>query len=174
MALELIVNVLIFLFCGFSFWYVGATMPKSSNTELGAEQWPQLLLALLMLAIAFNVYNYFKKHKKAEIAAAFADFLPGVGRFVKSKLFIGMVILVVMALVYEPLGFVTTAFLFLIGYGILLGERRPVVLIISGVGIMLLLYIGFSVFLGVMLPRGYVPFLRNFALFLESLFQWAK
>ena len=33
----------------------------------------------------------------------------------------------------------------------------------------LLLYIGFAVFLGVMLPRGQVPFLRNFALFVESL-----
>ena len=85
-----------------------------------------------------------------------------------------MVILVVMALVYEPLGFVTTSFLFLAGYGILLGERRPLVLILSALGIMLLLYIGFSVFLGVMLPRGYVPFLRSIALFLESIFQWAR
>jgi hypothetical protein len=171
MALELIVNVLLFFFSGFCFWYVGAKMPKSANNELGAEQWPQILLVLLMIAIVYNIYKYFKKNKKEEIAAAFAGFFPGVVRFGKSKLFFGMVIMVAMALLYEPLGFLASTLLFLIGYGVLLGERRPLVLILSSVVIMLLLYIGFSVFLGVLLPRGYLPFLRNFALFLESIFQ---
>jgi hypothetical protein len=149
-------------------------MPVSPQNELGAEQWPQLLLILLMIAIAYNIFKFFKTHKKEAIAGAFADFLPGVLRFLKSKLFKGMVIVVVMALLYEPLGFVMTSVLFLVSYGILLGERRPLALALSSIGIMLLLYIGFSVFLGVMLPRGYIPFLRNFALFLESLFQWIR
>jgi hypothetical protein len=171
MALELIVNVLLFLFSAFCFFYVGATMPKSAENELGAEQWPQILLTLLMIAIAYNIYKYFKNHKKDEIKAAFAGFFPGVLRFLKSKLFFGMVIMMVMALLYEPLGFLVTSFLFLTGYGLLLGERRPLVLILASLAIMILLYIGFSVFLGVMLPRGYIPFLRNTALFLESIFQ---
>jgi hypothetical protein len=170
-ALELIVNIVLLVFSGYCFWYVGATMPVSPDNELGAEQWPQALLILLMIAIAYNIFKYFRHHKKEEIAAAFADFLPGVLRFLKSRLFIGMLILVVMALVYEPLGFVPTCFLFIAGYGVLLGEKRPLVLFLSSLGIMLLLYIGFSVFLGVLLPRGYIPFLRNIALFLESVFQ---
>jgi hypothetical protein len=174
MALELIVNGLLFVFSIIAFWYVGATMPVSPNNELGAEQWPQALLVLLMIAIAFNIYKYFKTNKKEDIAAAFADFLPGIIRFVKSKLFIGMIILVVMALLYEPLGFLPTSLLFLISYGYLLGERRPLMLLVSSLIIMMVLYIGFSVFLGVLLPRGNVPFLRNTALFLESLFQWAR
>jgi hypothetical protein len=171
MALELIVNVLLLCFSAFCFWYVGATMPKSPDSELGAEQWPQVLLVLLMLAIAYNIYKYFKTNKKEDIAAAFSGFFPGILRFIKSKLFFGMIILVVMALLYEPLGFLVTSFLFLTGYGVLLGERRPVVLVGSAVIIMMVLYIGFSVFLGVLLPRGYIPFLRNAALFLESIFQ---
>ncbi|MDR2072840.1 MAG: tripartite tricarboxylate transporter TctB family protein [Spirochaetaceae bacterium] len=171
MALELIVNALLFLFSVFCFWYVGATMPKSPESELGAEQWPQALLFLLMIAIAYNIYKYFKTNKKEDIKAAFTAFFPGIIRFVKSKLFFGMIILVVMALLYEPLGFLSTSFLFLTGYGLLLGERRPAVLLISTAAIMMLLYIGFSVFLGVLLPRGYIPFLRNAALFLESIFQ---
>jgi hypothetical protein len=170
-ALELIVNVVLFIFSGYCFWYVGATMPKSADSELGAEQWPQTLLFLLMLAIAFNIYKFFKTHKKEEIAAAFVGFLPGVVRFLRSKLFFGMVLLVLLALLYEPLGFLITSMLFLIGYGALLGERRTLVLLLSAVVITLILYIGFSVFLGVLLPRGYVPFLRNTALFLESIFQ---
>jgi hypothetical protein len=172
MALELIVNVLLFLFSGFCFWYVGVTMPKSPNSEIGAEQWPQALLFLLMVAIIYNIFTFFKKHKKEEITEAFRDFCPGVFRFLKSKLFIGMALMVVMAFVYEPLGFLASSFLFLISYGILLGERRPLILAISSVVIMMILYIGFAVFLGLMLPRGYVPFLRSIALFLESIFQW--
>jgi hypothetical protein len=174
MALELIVNILLMVFSGVCFWYVGATMPVSPQNELGAEQWPQVLLVLLMIAVGYNIFKFFKTHKKEDITAAFADFLPGVLRFLKSKLFKGMLIVIVMALLYEPLGFVMTSALFLVTYGILLGERRPLVLILSSLGIMLLLYIGFSVFLGVLLPRGYIPFLRNLALSLESLFQWMR
>jgi hypothetical protein len=171
-ALELIVNGILFVFSVFCFWYVGAEMPKSASDQLGAEQWPQLLLGLLMIAIAYNIFKFFRTHKKEEIAAAFADFIPGIGRFLKGKLFIGMVLLVVMALLYEPLGFLVTSMLFLASYGFLLGERRIPVLAISAVGITLLLYVGFAVFLGLMLPRGYIPFLRNAALLLESVFQW--
>jgi hypothetical protein len=171
MALELIVNVLLFVFSLVCFWYVGTTMPASPASEIGAEQWPQALLVLFMIAIAWNVCAYFKKHPKEEIKAAFADFFPGILRFLKSKLFIGMLILIVMAVLYEPLGFMATSLCFLIGYGLLLGERRIPVLILSSFAIMVLLYIGFSVFLGVMLPRGYIPFLRNLALLVESIFQ---
>jgi hypothetical protein len=149
-------------------------MPKSPKNELGAEQWPQALLVLLMIAIAFNIFKYFKNHKKEEIGAAFADFGPGVLRFVKSKLFIGMVILVIMALIYEPLGFFATSLLFMIAYGYLLGEHRPARLIIVSIIITLVLYVGFSVFLSVLLPRGDIPFLRSFALFIESIFDRIK
>lgn len=174
MALELIVNVLLFFFAIFAYYTVGATMPKSPDSELGAEQWPQLLLALLMISIIVNLINYFKRHKKADIANAFADFGPGVLRFVKSKLFCGMAIMVVMALVYEPLGFLVTCLLFMAAYGFLLGERRPAKLALYAVIITIILYVLFSVFLGILLPRGDIPFLRNLALALESVFQFLK
>ena len=174
MALELIVNMLLLILSALCFWQVGATMPKSPDNELGAEQWPQALLFLLILAIGWNLVSYFRKHKKEEIAKAFADFLPGIVRFLRSKLFFGMVLLIVMAFLYEPLGFLVTCLLFMGGYGLLLGERRPVRLLLTSALITMLLYIGFSVFLGILLPRGYIPFLRNAALALESLFQIFK
>jgi hypothetical protein len=83
-----------------------------------------------------------------------------------------MVILVAMAFLYEPLGFLFTSILFLAGYGVLLGERRPLRIAISSVAITLLLYVGFSVFLGIMLPRGEIGFIRSIALLLESIFQF--
>jgi hypothetical protein len=172
MALELIVNMLLLAASVFSFWYVGATMPKSRADEMGAEQWPQFLLILLIIAVSYNIFSFFRKHKKEDIAASFADFFPAIVRLVKSKLFIGMIILVLMAALCEPLGFIATCFLFMIAYGFLLGERRPLRLILSSLVIMLILYISFSRFLGVMLPRGYIPFLRSIAYFMESLFGW--
>lgn len=171
MAIELIVNILLLILSIFCFVYVGTTMPTSAASELGAEQWPQALLVILVLALCWNLRNYFKRNDKKDVALAFQQFLPDVLKFLKSKLFIGMIILMVMAQIYEPLGFITTSLLFLISYGLLLGQRRPLVLILSSVIITLLLYIGFSVFLGVMLPRGFVPFLREMALFFESIVQ---
>jgi len=174
MALELIFNVLLLIAAVISFWYVGVTMPPSPADEMGAEQWPQMILALLIIAIGYNLYSFFRKNKKEEITAALADFFPGVVRFVKSKLFIGMVLLVLLGALYEPLGFLATCLLFIASYGFLLGARKPVSLIVSSTAIMLTLYILFAVLLGLMLPRGYVPFLRNIAFFLESLFTFLR
>jgi len=174
MALELIFNVLLLVASVFCFWYVGATMPVSPPDEMGAEQWPQILLALLIIAIVYNLFSYFRKNKKEEITAALADFFPSIGRLVKSKLFIGMILLVALGVLYDPLGFLATCFLFMLSYGFLLGARRPLPLILSSLVIMLILYIVFAVLLGVMLPRGYVPFLRNVAYFLESIFVFAQ
>lgn len=169
MALELIVNLILLGASLFCYWYVGATMPASAVNELGAEQWPQALLLLLIPALCWNIFKFFKKHKKDEIAAAFSDFFPSIVRFAKSKLFIGMALVVVMALMYEPIGFMATCLLFLMAYGYLLGQRKWPVLVGTSVVITIILYVGFAVMLGVMLPRGQISFLRNFALLVESL-----
>lgn len=169
MALELIVNLILLGASIFCYWYVGATMPVSAVNELGAEQWPQALLMLLIPALCWNIFKFFKKNKSEDIAAAFRDFLPSIVRFGKSKLFIGMALVIVMALMYEPIGFMATCLLFLMAYGYLLGQRKWPVLIGTSVVITIILYVGFAVMLGVMLPRGQVSFLRNFALLVESL-----
>lgn len=169
MALELIVNLLLLGFSAFCIYYVGTTMPESAANELGAEQWPQALLILLILSICWNIFKYFKKNKKEDIAASFQDFFPSIVRLVKSKLFFGMALVVIMALMYEPVGFMATCLLFLLSYGFLLGQRKFVMLAVTSIVITVILYVGFAVMLGVMLPRGQVPFLRNFALFVESL-----
>lgn len=62
-----------------------------------------------------------------------------------------------------------TCLLFLIACGLLLGQKKIWLLLGTSVLITIILYIGFSVLLGVMLPRGQIGFLRNFALLVESL-----
>lgn len=169
MVIELIVNVLLLGFCIFCFGYVGATMPVSAVNELGAEQWPQGILILLILAILWNIFKFFRVHKSAEISEAFRAFPGDVVGFFKSKLFFGMVLVVVMAMAYEPVGFMVTCFVFLMAYGLLLGQRNIALLVGTSLLITVILYVGFSVFLGVLLPRGNISFLRDFALFVESL-----
>ena len=80
MALELIVNLLLLAGCVGFFINVSTTMPHSAVNELGAEQWPQAILILLILAICFNLYKYFKNNRREDIAAAFRDFFPSIGR----------------------------------------------------------------------------------------------
>ncbi len=163
------VNIFLLAASVVAYFYVGATMPASAVNELGAEQWPQVITLLLMVFIVMNIVRQLKEGKDGKLAQSFKDFLPSTVVFFKSKLFIGMFILVSMSLLYEPLGFMPSCLLFLIAYGYLLGERRWGRLIASSVIITAILYIGFAVLLGVMLPRGNIAFLRDFALFIESL-----
>jgi len=169
MALELIVNIVLLIAAGISFWYVGATMPQSRASELGAEQWPQLLLILLIVAIGYNIFSFFRRNAQKDIAASFKDFFPSIVRLVKSKLFIGMVLLVILGILYERLGFLATCLLFMFSYGYLLGARKILSLALSSLAITFILYIVFAILLSVLLPRGYVPFLRNITYFLESI-----
>lgn len=144
-------------------------MPISAVNELGAEQWPQGILILMIIAIIYNIFKFFKKNKKEDIASAFHAFPADAAGFFRSKLFLGMIMVVIMALCYEPIGFMVTCFVFLMLYGYLLGQRNMGLLVLTSLLITIILYVGFAVFLGVMLPRGQVSFLRNFALFVESL-----
>lgn len=168
LTLELIVNVLLLAFGIFCYFYVGATMPTSDPLELGAEQWPQAVLFLMFLALAYNIFKIIKTNREKGISFGFGGIAKETAAFFKSKLFVAMVIVMVMALVLEYLGFLFTCFLFMVAYGLLLGERRIPVLVLSALGITLILYIGFSVFLGVMLPRGY-GFFRVVALAVEGI-----
>jgi len=62
-----------------------------------------------------------------------------------------------------------TSFLLLASFGFLLGDRKYWRLLLVSLLVTLALYLCFGVLLQVNLPRGTVPFLRNFALFLEQL-----
>lgn len=82
----------------------------------------------------------------------------------------GILIIVISAYILEPLGFTVTSVFLLFTYGMLLGEKRWLRNLILSIIISLFLYLFFGVLLQVNLPRGTVPFLRDFALMLEGLF----
>lgn len=90
-----------------------------------------------------------------------------LGEFLKSKLFIGMILVAVMAVLMPIIGFIPVSFLFLIAYGVLLGERRIGFLVIVALVITAILYLLFQGALDIMLARGTGIF-RDFALFFET------
>ncbi|MGN0777973.1 MAG: tripartite tricarboxylate transporter TctB family protein [Aristaeellaceae bacterium] len=171
---ELLCNILLFLFLGYAYFtrVLEAKVPKSylkNPNVLHPSIWPKAIIILLMICIAINIYKIIKKNK-GNPEFTLAAFARNSMAFFKSKMFLGMVILVVASLILEPLGFVVTSALLMFCYGLLLGEKKwwrlAIMACILGVG----LHIVFSGLLGVNLPRGTVPFLRSFSLLLENLF----
>jgi len=170
---ELLCNILLFVFLGFTYFthVLEAKVPKSymkNPNVLHPSVWPKAIIILLLICIAINIYKIIKKNK-GNPEFTFAAFGKNSLAFLKSKMFLGMVILIVASLILEPLGFVVTAALIMFSYGMLLGEKKWWRLAIISVVLAILLHIAFSGLLGVNLPRGTVDFLRAFSLFLENL-----
>ena len=116
---------------------------------------------MIILLIVGIVNMFRKKNGKLPVSGE------GFRAFLHSKLLIGMIICAVTAIILPYIGFIPTSFLFLMAYGVLLGERRPVVLLVTGVVATLILYIIFQGPLSIFLPRGY-GFFRSFALTMEG------
>ena len=170
---ELIINILLFIFLGFTFFthVLEAAVPASVERNLYALQpdvWPKTIIILREICIIINIIQIIMKNKGNPdfSLGAFAKSIPD---FLKSKLFLGIVIMVAASFMLETVGFIVTALFVLFFYGMLLGEKNIVRLLIAAVCITLVLYIVFSGMLSVNLPRGTISFLRNFALWLESI-----
>ncbi|MBQ9301120.1 MAG: tripartite tricarboxylate transporter TctB family protein [Clostridia bacterium] len=171
---ELICNILLFVFLGYSYFthVLEAKVPKAylkNPNVLYPSVWPKVIIILLLVCIAVNIYKIIKENK-GNPEFTFAAFGKNSVAFLKSKMFIGMVILVVASFILEPLGFVVTAALLMFCYGMLLGEKKWWRLLIIAAVLGIVFHIVFSGLLNVNLPRGTVPFLRSFSLFLENLF----
>ena len=170
---ELICNILLFVFLGYTYFthVLEAKVPKSylkNPNVMHPSVWPKMIIILLLICIAINVVKIIKKNK-GNPEFTFSAFGKNSLAFIKSKMFLGMVILIVASIVLEPLGFVVTGALTMFCYGLLLGEKKWWRMAIVACVLGILLHIAFSGLLGVNLPRGTVDFLRSFSLFLENL-----
>ena len=175
---ELIMNILLVVFLGFSYFthVLEAPVPVKVQKNPYAFQpdtWPKVIIILLEICLIINIIQIIRKNKGKEDFNLKA-FVATIPNFFKSKMFVGIIILTVASLLLETIGFVVTAILVLFTYGMLLGEKNLVRLGIASVIIALVLYIIFSGLLSVNLPRGTIGFLRDFALFLESIVAGVK
>lgn len=165
--MELLFNIVLIVFFAISYVYVGATMPKSSDLELGAEQWPQLLITALIILLFVNIYNIYKNTpaEKRHFKSITGISIPAI---IKSKLFWGIVIIFAYAFALEPFGFILATIVMFAFYAVLTGQKKPSVVALNALLITIGIYFVFQRGLGIMLPRG-IGFLRDIALFLESL-----
>ncbi len=167
LILELLFSGALLIIFTYCHYYIGVTMPTSAPTELGPEQWPQLILkALIILMIVNMVKIYrgiptedrnFKEIKNVNISA-----------LIKNKLFIGIIFILLYAYLLEPAGFLLSTIVFIIAYARLIGEKRIKILVGSSFAMTFGLYFLFAKGLSIMLPRGY-GILRSLALMLESI-----
>ena len=164
MALELAFNVGLLLFFVYCFIYVGVIAPEKIPGQMDGAQWPQILLGLLVIFLAINIFKVYKNRKDGEAFKINFD----IKKIVKNRLFIGSALLIVYTLALNLTGFMVTSIIFFMLYSRLLGEKRIKTLLLSSVGSVLILYIIFNTMLGIMLPRG-IGIFRTFALFLESI-----
>lgn len=141
-------------------------MPVSAPTELGAEQWPQLILGALIVLIIVNMYKIYRSTPAEKRGA---DQLKNIKlqSVLKNKLFIGMAIILAYAFSLEAAGFILSTYIFFMLYARLIGEKRMKVLASSAFVTTFGIYFLFARGLSIMLPRGY-GILRDFALMLES------
>ncbi len=170
---ELFTNIVMLVFMVYTFFthVLEANIPKkyaSNPYNLMPDVWPKIIISLIVLCLIINIIKIIRKNK-GNPEFTLSAFAKNSVTFFKSKMFLGMIILAAAALLIETLGFVVTTFLILFFYGLLLGEKNIVRLLIVSVVLSLALHIIFSGLLDVTLPRGTVPFLRNFALWLENL-----
>ncbi|MDR1835949.1 MAG: tripartite tricarboxylate transporter TctB family protein [Fusobacteriaceae bacterium] len=166
--MDILFSGALLIFSVYCFILVGSTSPAPTQTELGAAFWPRIILFFLIALTIVNLVNIFKnaKQEKKETKELFADLNLKV--FVKSKLFVGMILVAAMALLYSKIGFIPVSFLFLFSYGMLIGAKQKWKLALFSLLITAIIYVLFQGALKIMLARGIGPF-RSFALFLESL-----
>jgi putative tricarboxylic transport membrane protein len=154
-------------FFAYCFVYISMTAPANKVGELSGSQYPQIIIILLEVFLIINIIKIIKGTPKADKNLKSITSVDYKG-FYKSKLILGIAILLAYAFAMDYLGFLIGTFLFVMAYAWLLGEKRIKNLLLYSVLISVILYILFSFGLDVMLPRGVGP-LRDFALMLESI-----
>lgn len=169
MIFELLFSIILFLFSGYCLFYVTTTVTVSTVSDpLGAALWPQILLVLLLIMLALNMFWIVKKAPAEERNLSALKKI-NWKKAVTSPLCLGMITLLVYAVILNTTGFLLTTWILGMIYCYLLGERRPVVLPIFSFVAVVLLFLLFYKGMGIQMPRGTVPFLRNFALSIEKL-----
>lgn len=161
--MDIIFSTTLIIFNIYCFFLVGMESPDPTLTELGAAFWPRIIIVLMLVLLIINVLKQLKERKE-KISHDKIDIIG----FFKSKLFIGMLLVTILAVSMPYIGFITSCFIFLVAYAILLGERNILKTILNSLVITLILYIIFQGLLDIRLERGIGVF-RNLALFLEGI-----
>ena len=165
---ELICNVLLWLGLLYSYFFNVLEAPIPDRTArnpytLKPDVWPKAIIILLLICIAINIFNIIRKNKNNP------EFSLDALLSIRARMCMGIALILAASFVLEPFGYMVTCVLVLFLYGLLLGQTHVIRLAFMSVILTLVLYVVFSVLLSVNLPRGTIPELRNFSLYIESI-----
>lgn len=125
---------------------------RSGNTgDPGASFWPIMLCSGLILCSAILLIQTMLEAKKA---AAEEDPLIDYRSAGVHCVFLIFLIMIAYAVIMNFFGFIPATLLFVIATMLAMGERRPVWIGLTTVGITGFIYIVFTVIMGVILPQG--------------------
>ena len=165
---ELICNVLLWLGLLYSYFFNVLEAPIPDRTArnpytLKPDVWPKAIIILLLICIAINIFNIIRKNRNNP------EFSLDALLSIRARMCMGIALILAASFVLEPFGYMVTCVLVLFLYGLLLGQTHVIRLAFMSVILTLVLYVVFSVLLSVNLPRGTIPELRNFSLYIESI-----
>ena len=124
---------------------------KFPLVPIGPEFFPRYLSAgLFTCSLILIIQALLSKPKKNEAKA------PTISPFDKGmqRLFVGIAIIIVYAICWEPVGFVIATPPAMIAIMLLLGYRRYVMMVIFSLGTTLVIFGAFRIFLNVNMPLG--------------------
>ena len=170
---ELICNILLWLGLLYAYFFNVLEAPIPDRVArnpytLKPDMWPKAIIILLLICIALNIINIIRKNRNNP------EFSLDSLLSIRARMCMGIALVIAASFVLEPFGYMLTCVLVLFLYGLLLGQKHVIRLAIFSVLLTLVLYVVFSVLLSVNLPRGTIPELRNFSLYIESIVSSVK
>lgn len=169
MAGDIAVCALLILFCLFCLFNLMFGMGNVMEYDpMGPRAWPVFLLVLLIALLALNIFLSLRAARR-QTAAGEAARTESAGEGKKlQKLAWSTLGMFVYITLMDKIGFVCSTPLFVAYYMTLLGNRSWKMRLLTAALSTAALYILFSRFLQVPLPRGYGMF-RDLSLFFETL-----
>ena len=168
MVLEMLFSVILMVLAGYCAIYVSGSVSATVYTDpLGAAFWPRFLLIGLIVLLGINLIQIFIRtpREKRNLDSITKINLRAIA---SNRLTWGIVLIAAYALALSTTGFILSSFVLCLLLSFLLGEKRPAVLIVSAFLTVAIIFIVFYKGMSIQLPRGTVPFLRNFALTIET------
>ncbi len=138
---------------GFSGIYMASNFEtRSGNSgDPGAAFWPILLCCgLILCSVILLIQTILESKKATEKEDPLIDYRSAGVHCV----FLIFVIMIAYAVIMNYFGFVPATLLFVIATMLAMGERRPVWIGLTTVGITGFIYVVFTVIMGVILPQG--------------------
>ncbi len=115
--------------------------------------YPKGVIALLVVLFVWTLFSEGKKWSQSKEELDEANFLANKVKEFKKPLLM-MVTFLVYILFFDDIGFFVTTGLFLLFMFIILGQRRPMIILLNIIGLLLLCYVLFTVTLSLPLPSG--------------------